>query len=230
MTLKIRTTMLVLLATAVTATAAHATAVTFRYRSPTPANSVNLAGSFNQWDTGATPMENVDGVWKVTVDLPPGRHQYKYVVDGSEWITDEWALEFADDGFGGQNSVVVVEDDPIVVGTGSREGGPGAVEIDTGPQGTPVTFRFAPSDHVNAVSLAGEFDDWDAASHVLDDVDGDGVWEITVELTPGSYAYQFVVDGDDWVDMGTGSETEPDGFGGRRATVEVGDEAVTVGP
>jgi 1,4-alpha-glucan branching enzyme len=230
MTLNIRTTILVLLVVTATASVAHATAVTFRYRAPTPANSVNLAGSFNQWDTGATPMENVDGVWEVTVDLPPGRHQYKYVVDGSEWITDEWALEFSDDGFGGQNSVVVVEDEPMVVGYGSREGGPGAVEIDTGPQGTPVTFRFEPTDRVNAVSLAGEFDDWDAATHVLDDADGDGVWEITIELTPGTYAYQFVVDGDTWIDAGTGGGTEPDGFGGRRATIEVGEESVTVGP
>lgn len=213
------------------ASLAHATPVTFRYRSPTPAEDVNLAGSFNQWDTGATPMESVDGVWEVTIDLPPGRHQYKYVVDGSRWITDEWALDFADDGFGGQNSVVTVGEEPMVVGYGSHDGPSQGAGADEGPRGTPVTFQYEPEvATVNAVSLVGDFNGWDAARHVLSDDDEDGVWSITIGLEPGTHAYQFVVDGSEWIDAGTGPGTEPDGFGGRRATVEVGDATLDVGP
>jgi hypothetical protein len=41
--------------------------------------------------------------------LPPGPHQYKFVVDGgNQWIKDTMNPNTADDGFGGQNSVLVV--------------------------------------------------------------------------------------------------------------------------
>lgn len=54
------------------------------------ASSVALAGDFNGWDTAATPMADPDGdgTWVVVVDLEPGRHEYKFVVDGSTWVND----------------------------------------------------------------------------------------------------------------------------------------------
>ena len=221
--------LLLLLLATTTASSVRATAVTFRHRPDVAVNSVHLAGSFNQWDTSATPMENDDGVWEVTVDLPPGRHQYKFVLDGGEWVTDDWATEFADDGFGGQNAVVVVGEEAMVAGYGSRERGPGGEEIPAGPEGTPVTFRFRPPDGANAVSVAGDFNDWNAAAHPLRDEDGDGTWTLTIELATGSHAFQFVVDGDDWVDMADDPNAEPDGFGGHHSRVEVGSEPLVVG-
>ena len=226
----IRTLVLGMTLLALVATTAEATPVTFRYRATTAANSVHLAGSFNQWDMGATPMENHDGVWEVTVDLPPGRHQYKYVVDGSKWITDEWASEFSDDGFGGQNSVVVVGDEPMAAGYGSREVGPDGETVESIDPGTRVTFHYRPDSRVNAVSVAGTWNGWDAAVDVMADDDGDGIWSVTVDVEPGEHAYQFVVDGDLWIDAGPGEGTEPDGFGGRRPVLVVGDESIEVGP
>ena len=224
----ILTGVLVAVLTAVVAEAAHATPVTFRHKPSVAAQSVTLAGSFNQWDMGATPMEETDGIWSVTVDLPTGRHQYKFVVNGSDWVTDEWATDFADDGFGGENSVIVVGDRAMDAGYGSRPEGPGGETIELAPR-TPVTFRFALDRRANAVSVAGDFNGWDAAAAPMEFVAG--VWAVTMELEPGAYAYQFVVDGDAWVDMegldGV-AETEPDGFGGHRARVEVGDEAEVV--
>ena len=55
----------------------------FECRAPA-AQAVFLAGSFNDWKADATPMtKDGEGNWSVTLDLPPGRYQYKFVVDGN---------------------------------------------------------------------------------------------------------------------------------------------------
>jgi 1,4-alpha-glucan branching enzyme len=55
----------------------------FRCRAP-EAQTVFLAGSFNQWNAGATPMaKDAEGNWSVAVDLKPGRYEFKFVVDGA---------------------------------------------------------------------------------------------------------------------------------------------------
>ncbi len=48
----------------------------------------------------------VDG-WKATVALPPGRYEYRFVVDG-QWISDPNAKESVGNSFGSTNAVVVI--------------------------------------------------------------------------------------------------------------------------
>lgn len=73
------------------------------------ASRVTLAGTFNRWDPAATPLVRVgsDGMWTVTLALPAGQHQYAFIVDGRNWVTDPVAPAI-DDGFGRRNSVVSV--------------------------------------------------------------------------------------------------------------------------
>jgi len=73
------------------------------------AKQVTLAGTFNRWDAGTTPLARVgeDGVWTVTLGLPVGQHQYAFVVDGQRWVVDP-AAPAVDDGFGRKNNVVSV--------------------------------------------------------------------------------------------------------------------------
>lgn len=73
------------------------------------ASRVALAGTFNRWDTTATPLVRVgkDGMWTVTLALPSGQHQYGFIVDGRNWVPDP-AAPTVDDGFGRRNSVVSV--------------------------------------------------------------------------------------------------------------------------
>lgn len=209
-----------LLALVLIAEVAVAAPITFRYKPDVAARSVALAGQFNQWDMGATPMENHDGVWTVTIDLDPGTYQYKFVVNASDWMTDEWATDFADDGFGGRNSVVTVGEEAMDVGYGSHEGGPGGALLARDP-GTEVTFRFATPTRANAVSVAGDFNEWNAGAAPMA-FSGSG-WSVTLELDPGTHAFQFVIDGDTWVDMKGFDATESDGFGGMRGVIDVGD-------
>jgi hypothetical protein len=74
------------------------------------ARSVSLAGSFNGWnDSTIAFSRSADGArWTVTVALPPGEHQYLFVVDGHRWVPDPAAHAQVQDEFGQTNSVLVV--------------------------------------------------------------------------------------------------------------------------
>lgn len=52
------------------------------------ARAVSLVGTFNDWNPDATPMSrNAAGEWTVTLELAPGRYEYKFVVDG-QWCCE----------------------------------------------------------------------------------------------------------------------------------------------
>jgi len=76
------------------------------------ARTVSLVGTFNQWDSHAAPLARTAaaGVWTTTLALPLGQHQYAFLVDGDQWVTDPGAPT-VDDGFGQRNSVVAVSVD-----------------------------------------------------------------------------------------------------------------------
>jgi len=48
-----------------------------------------------------------DGLWETSLALPPGRHEYKFVVDG-QWLPDPNAHESVFNAHGTLNSVLVV--------------------------------------------------------------------------------------------------------------------------
>lgn len=81
-------------------------AVALVYHAPV-ASSVSVAGSFNGWDPRATPMVPVgEGAYRTLLWLPPGQHEYQFVIDGARWIPDPLAPRQRDDGFGSANSVL----------------------------------------------------------------------------------------------------------------------------
>jgi hypothetical protein len=88
---------------------ASPTLVTVRFVLSAPeAHEVSVAGTFNQWTAGATPLVRTDaGVWTATLTLPAGEHQYAFVVDGVRWVADP-AAPAVDDGFGRRNSVLTL--------------------------------------------------------------------------------------------------------------------------
>lgn len=81
----------------------------FTYSNPA-ATSVSVVGSFNGWSPTATRMVQLeDGRWQAKVRLRPGRFEYKFAVNGDQWIADPANPESVSDGFGGLNSLLVVE-------------------------------------------------------------------------------------------------------------------------
>jgi cyclomaltodextrinase len=83
--------------------------VTFTFKPDTHYEQVFLAGTFNGWSTDATPMQRKGDTWEVTLFLAKGEYRYKFVADG-QWITDLNAKKFYPDGYGGQNSAIMVDD------------------------------------------------------------------------------------------------------------------------
>ena len=86
----------------------------FSYYDP-EAGAVFLAGTFNGWNATANPMKKLEsGTWVITVELGPGTHDYKFVVDGA-WITDFDNPASAPDPYGGVNSIVVIDNSGNII-------------------------------------------------------------------------------------------------------------------
>ncbi|MBX3249108.1 MAG: hypothetical protein KF901_18160 [Myxococcales bacterium] len=93
--------------------------VTFTYTNAS-ASSVWIAGSWllrpdGQWATnpaeGVLVLERMGDAWSITTLIEPiQRHEYKVILNGTEWITDPGNPNMVPDGFGGSgmNSVIDV--------------------------------------------------------------------------------------------------------------------------
>jgi 1,4-alpha-glucan branching enzyme len=83
--------------------------VVFKIKAP-DAETVFIAGSFNHWNVDDYPLQKDErGIWEATVLIPPGRYEYKFLVDG-DWIHDKNnpAKVPVPAPFWGVNSIIVV--------------------------------------------------------------------------------------------------------------------------
>ncbi|MGR5149992.1 alpha/beta hydrolase-fold protein [Photobacterium alginatilyticum] len=72
------------------------------------AKAVYLAGEMSDWQDNVFEMQQGENSnWSLTLYLPQGAWQYKFVVDG-QWIYDKNNPKTTDDGFDGLNSVIVL--------------------------------------------------------------------------------------------------------------------------
>lgn len=74
--------------------------------------------------------------------------------------------------------------------------GPQAKRLDSGQYEVHFTFQAKPG--VQAVYLAGEFNEWQPTAHRMKGPDDEGMFSTKVVLEPGIYQYKFVVDGTEW--------------------------------
>ncbi len=85
--------------------------ITFSFGAPT-AKSVMLAGDFTGWQQAPLPMKkDKSGTWKKAVTLPPGRYEYRLLVDG-QWQDDPNCPNRQPNQYGGANCVCIVEAPP----------------------------------------------------------------------------------------------------------------------
>lgn len=62
------------------------------------ARHIAVVGDFNGWGASEIPLAmNAEGVWTASVTLPPGAHEYAFVVDRSRWVADPFALSSRDE-------------------------------------------------------------------------------------------------------------------------------------
>lgn len=82
--------------------------VTFSFLAPA-AQTVLLAGDFTGWQQAPISLKrDRTGVWAKTITLPPGRYEYRLLVDG-EWQDDPQCSERQPNQFGSQNCIRVVD-------------------------------------------------------------------------------------------------------------------------
>jgi len=75
------------------------------------AKEVYISGSFNNWAPRSFAMEWKNDGWEIKLCLPPGKHSYKFVVDG-KWMIDPDNKLWEDNGHGNRNSVIWL-DNPV---------------------------------------------------------------------------------------------------------------------
>lgn len=129
------------------------------------AKDVYLAGTFNMWSTLQTRMTRTDSGWVADLPLSPGKHCYKYVIDG-RWMHDRGNPNRDDDLYGGYNSVYYV---------------------------TNHVFEVKGLDGARTVVLSGSFNNWDERTIRMSKTPRG--WQLPVYLQDGTYAYKFIVDG-----------------------------------
>lgn len=95
------------------------TRVAFEVRAELGSTGGWVCGDFNNWSTDAHQLkQRKDGSLSVTISLPPGRYEYRYLLDDGRWEND-WSCDgYAPNPFGTDNSVVEVGhiDDQLVAG------------------------------------------------------------------------------------------------------------------
>lgn len=81
---------------------------TFTLNKYPKANLVIVTGSFNGWSRDYYKMLKKDGKWVLPLHLKPGKHLYKFVVDG-KWILDPDNKLWEENEYGTGNSVIWIE-------------------------------------------------------------------------------------------------------------------------
>jgi len=119
--------------------------------------SVHVAGSFNGWAAtiagGGLPLafSAATGMWTGTFAVAEGEHQYKLVLDQSEWVEDPRAPASVSDGFGGKNSAFMLACGADAVANIPAESRPSGFPFDTDSDSAVVTTA-----HVDAYLAAAE--------------------------------------------------------------------------
>jgi hypothetical protein len=159
-----------------------------------PFTVANLNGTFNGWCGGCAAMTdaNSDGIWEITLVLEEGTYEYKFTADGwnfSETLTEGSSCTVTNSGF--TNRALTVTGDvtlPVVCyGTCSA----------CLPPVYNVTFQVDMNnvtDPFTAPEVNGQFNSWCGNCAAMSDANADGIWDVTIALSPGTYEYKFSAD------------------------------------
>lgn len=137
--------------------------VTFKLLNQQNAKKVLLAGSFTNWQYKAISMQKNGQVWLTKVKLNPGKHLYKFIVDGN-WITDDNNKLIEDDTRGNINSVYYK---------------------------TNYTFKLNTYLNEKKIIVSGSFNDWNEQDLKMEKTSLG--WQLPVYLNQGTYTYRYKI-------------------------------------
>ncbi|MFC5529526.1 alpha-amylase family glycosyl hydrolase [Cohnella yongneupensis] len=92
--------------------------VRFVYYTDNPVNSVALAGTFNNWNGDRNYMNRMEDAigWEIELPILKGKHLYKFVVNGEEWIVDPLNPSISEDAQN-NSAITVTEDGDVLIRT-----------------------------------------------------------------------------------------------------------------
>ena len=193
----------------------------------TVGDTVSVAGDlqgpagFTNWTPGATVLTdaNMDGVYEVTLDLPEGTYQYKYI-NGTAWGQDESVPSAC--AVSNNRELVVMGPGPMVVPVHCF------AACDTCVPPLPainVTFQVDMTNEIvnsSGLYVAGSFQNpaWVKDTLEMTDANGDGIYQFSTSIVPGEYQFKFYngdggdPDGEsaDFVTLGCGVDNGVGGF------------------
>jgi 1,4-alpha-glucan branching enzyme len=84
--------------------------VTFELHPSSDAHGGSVVGDFNDWRADVDRFaRGDDGLWRATSWLAPGRHRFRYLLEGDRWENDWDADAYEPNDFGGTDSIVDVQ-------------------------------------------------------------------------------------------------------------------------
>lgn len=188
--------------------------------------AANVNGTFNNWCGACAAMTdaNGDNIWDITIDLAPGNYEYKFTADGwnqQENLAPGSSCTVTNFGYTNRSLTVgnAAQTLPVVCWGACAS----CATV------TPVTFSVDMSNVTQAytqVQLAGSFNGWAPATTPMTDVNGDDIWEVTINLAAGNYEYKFAAD--NWAiqeNLTQGSVCTATNFGYTNRTITVGNTA-----
>ncbi len=177
-------------------------------------------GTFNNWCGSCAAMSdaNADGIWEITIPLQAGAYEFKYSYDGwagSENLTEGSECTVTNGGF--TNRLLIVNGDstlspvcfglctscnPIIDVLGCTDDNAAnynsAANIDDNSCLYTTLFNVDMScaDAFTDVYITGPWCGWCAADtyNHLTDIDGDGIYSVSLLLPLGDVEYKYMVD------------------------------------
>lgn len=164
------------------------------------ADGVHIAGDLQEaagigpnWTPSATGTALTDlggNLWGITLNLPDGSYNYKFVNGFGGWENVPSACAS-----GGNRGLTVAGS------ATSQQWCYGSCDVSC-PSTIPVdvTFRVNMANETvsaDGVHIAGSLQGWNPSTTELTDPDGDGIYEVTLTLANGFYEYKFL-NGNSW--------------------------------
>ncbi|MBL0316164.1 MAG: T9SS type A sorting domain-containing protein [Flavobacteriales bacterium] len=187
----------------------------------TPANQVALTD------------DNADGVYEVTLSYLAGDTIWYQFVNGDNFLGEEDVPLACGESYGiyGVSRKTIVGETDVVLPVVCFNECSNCVTTATNQ----ITFLVNMNEQTvspDGVHLVGNFQGWDPASTAMTDVDGDGVYSVTIEADEwANLSFKFINGNTfDGVEIVPASCGLPDGNGGNNRLLETGSVDVTFGP
>ena len=158
--------------------------IRFTFEGGAGIDSVAVAGTFNSWVGDCAPLTRVGAsTWQGTVVAGPGRHHYKYVVNGRDWIRDPanpWVSEDAQD----NSCFTINEFGDVFVRTGAvSQQTPGDLYRRRTAVTSPVWLRDAVIYQLSVRAFGGTFDGVRERLGHLEELGVSVIWLMPVQPT-----------------------------------------------